>query len=67
MQVAIFQAPDLTRAMTDSFNKTRDFIMDVYNFSENEALALMGIAIDFGISQVRSPIPLQLSREPMLH
>eukprot|EP01025_Chloroclados_australasicus_P030113 TRINITY_DN3018_c0_g1_i6.p1 TRINITY_DN3018_c0_g1~~TRINITY_DN3018_c0_g1_i6.p1 ORF type:complete len:646 (-),score=73.75 TRINITY_DN3018_c0_g1_i6:226-2064(-) len=42
----------LDLAMEDTFNKTRAFLMDVYDLTEPEAITLMSLAVDFGITQV---------------
>ena len=42
----------LDTAMTDAFNKTRRFFMDTRNLSEDEAISLISIAVDFGVTQV---------------
>lgn len=42
----------LDTAMTDAFNKTRRFFMDTRNLSEDEAVSLISISVDFGITQV---------------
>ncbi|GAB4824040.1 hypothetical protein N2152v2_011086 [Parachlorella kessleri] len=43
---------DLNRAYTVVFNQTRDFLMTVYNLTEDESISVMGAAIDFGVTQV---------------
>jgi len=40
------------RALEDAFNKTRIFIMDVYELTEEETIALMSTGVDFGITQI---------------
>ena len=42
----------LDTAMTDAFNKTRRFFMETRNLSEDEAISLISISVDFGITQV---------------
>jgi acetamidase/formamidase len=42
----------LDLAMTDCFIKTRNWLMDVYDMIEEETIALMTTAVDFGITQV---------------
>jgi hypothetical protein len=42
----------LDLAMTDCFVKTRNWLMDVYDLIEEETIALMTTAVDFGITQV---------------
>ena len=60
LQDAIFEQPDLTRAMTNVYNLTRDFMMRVYGLNENEVLTAMGIGIDMGITQVNNTQPSSL-------
>jgi acetamidase/formamidase len=38
--------------MKDAFRKMRRFLMNVKGLSEDEAVALMSAAIDFGVTQV---------------
>lgn len=42
----------LNRAMADCFTKTRNWLMDVMGLIEEETIALMTTAVDFGITQV---------------
>ncbi len=42
----------LDTAMLDAFNKTRRFFMDTRNLSEDEAVSLISISVDFSITQV---------------
>lgn len=42
----------LDTAMLDAFNKTRRFFMDTRNLSEDEAVSLISISVDFAITQV---------------
>jgi acetamidase/formamidase len=42
----------LDLAMTDCFIKTRNWLMDVFDLIEEETIALMTTAVDFGITQV---------------
>eukprot|EP01024_Parvocaulis_polyphysoides_P057780 TRINITY_DN6168_c0_g1_i1.p1 TRINITY_DN6168_c0_g1~~TRINITY_DN6168_c0_g1_i1.p1 ORF type:complete len:588 (-),score=79.18 TRINITY_DN6168_c0_g1_i1:248-2011(-) len=46
------EGSSLDLAMEDTFNKTRAFLMDVYDLTEPEAITLMSLAVDFGITQV---------------
>jgi len=39
-------------AMRDAFRKLRRFLMTVHRLSEDEAIALMSVAADFGVTQV---------------
>ena len=38
--------------MRDAFRKMRHFLMTTRGLSEDEAIALMSIAVDFGVTQV---------------
>ncbi|WVM93046.1 hypothetical protein ULG90_02490 [Halopseudomonas pachastrellae] len=38
--------------MRDAFHKMRHFLMSTQNLGEDEAISLMSIAVDFGITQV---------------
>jgi acetamidase/formamidase len=38
--------------MKDAFRKMRRFLMNVKGLSEDEAIALMSSAVDFGVTQV---------------
>jgi acetamidase/formamidase len=38
--------------MRDAFRKMRNFLMMTKGLSENEAISLMSVAVDFGITQV---------------
>jgi acetamidase/formamidase len=49
----IFQeGASLDLAMADCFIKTRNWLMDTYDLIEEETIALMATAVDFGITQV---------------
>ena len=49
----IFQVgATLDLAMADCYIKTRNWLMDVYGLTEEETIAMMSTAIDFGITQV---------------
>jgi acetamidase/formamidase/AraC-like DNA-binding protein len=51
-QSNIYQTSSLDFAMEDAFRKTRRFLMKVMGLSEDEAISLMSVAVDFGITQV---------------
>jgi acetamidase/formamidase len=51
-QSLIYQKSSLDLAMRDAFRKMRHFLMTTRNLSEDEAIALMSIAVDFGVTQV---------------
>jgi len=40
------------RAMRDAFRKMRSFMMSSQNLSEDEAISLMSVAVDLGVTQV---------------
>ena len=42
----------IDRAMRDAFRKLRRFLMTVHRLSEDEAISLMSVAVDFGVTQV---------------
>jgi len=48
----IFKKSSLDSAMTDAFNKTRRFFMDTRKLTEDEAISLISVSVDFGITQV---------------
>jgi len=51
-QLEVAQHASLDKAMRDAFRKLRRFLMTVYGLSEDEAIALMSVAADFGVTQV---------------
>ncbi|MBN9672065.1 acetamidase/formamidase family protein [Roseibium aggregatum] len=51
-QYEILSSSSLDNAMRDAFRKLRRFLMTVHNLSEDEAISLMSVAADFGITQV---------------
>ncbi|BCQ28935.1 acetamidase (plasmid) [Caballeronia sp. NK8] len=51
-QVEVAQHASLDKAMRDAFRKLRRFLMTVHGLSEDEAIALMSVAADFGVTQV---------------
>jgi len=38
--------------MRDAYRKVRDFLMRTRQLSEDEAISLISIAVDFGVTQV---------------
>lgn len=42
----------LDKAMRDAFRKMRDLLMNAQHLSEDEAISLMSVAVDFGVTQV---------------
>jgi acetamidase/formamidase len=51
-QTEIFGKSSLDRAMRDAFRKMRHFLMTTKGLSEDEAISLMSVAVDFGVTQV---------------
>jgi acetamidase/formamidase len=51
-QRTIFERSSLDLAMRDAFRKMRRFLMTAQNLSEDEAISLMSVAVDFGVTQV---------------
>ena len=51
-QTVVAQHSSLDPAMRDAFRKLRRFLMTVHKLSEDEAIALMSVAADFGVTQV---------------
>lgn len=51
-QSDVYQKSTLDQAMRDAFIKTRRFLMSTKGFSEDEAISLISVAVDFGVTQV---------------
>jgi acetamidase/formamidase len=51
-QQEIFQKSSIDLAMRDAYRKIRDFLMQVHRLSEDEAISLISVAVDFGVTQV---------------
>lgn len=51
-QTAVANHASLDKAMRDAFRKLRRFLMTVHGLSEDEAVSLMSVAADFGVTQV---------------
>lgn len=51
-QSEIFTKSSLDAAMRDAFRKMRHFLMTTKGLSEDEAISLMSVAVDFGVTQV---------------
>ncbi len=51
-QREIFERSSLDKAMRDAFRKMRAFLMNTQGLSEDEAISLMSVAVDFGVTQV---------------
>jgi acetamidase/formamidase len=48
----VFEKSSVDGAMRDAFRKMRRFLMTVKGLSEDEAISLMSVAVDFGVTQV---------------
>jgi acetamidase/formamidase len=51
-QQDIYGKSSVDKALRDAYHKMRHFLMTTQNLSEDEAISLMSIAVDFGITQV---------------
>lgn len=51
-QADIYSNSSIDGAMRDAFRKMRSFLMTAYGLSEDEAISLMSVAADFGVTQV---------------
>jgi acetamidase/formamidase len=51
-QTEVAKHASIDRAMRDAFRKMRRFLMTAKKLSEDEAIALMSVGVDFGITQV---------------
>lgn len=51
-QSEIYKKSSVDLALRDAFRKMRHFLMTTQGLSEDEAISLMSIAVDFGITQV---------------
>ncbi|HTW69578.1 MAG TPA: acetamidase/formamidase family protein [Acetobacteraceae bacterium] len=51
-QSEIYQQSSLDTAMRDAFRKARRFLMTAHGMSEDEAISVLSVAVDFGITQV---------------
>jgi acetamidase/formamidase len=51
-QKEIYSKSSIDLAMRDAFRKMRRFLMDTQGLSEDEAISLMSVGVDFGITQV---------------
>ncbi len=49
---AIYEKSSLDPAMRDAFRKTRRFLMTAIGLTEDEAISLISVAVDFGVTQV---------------
>ena len=51
-QSDVYKKSSIDLAMRDCFRKARRFLMTLRNLSEDEAISLLSVGVDFGISQV---------------
>ena len=51
-QSKIYEKSSVDLAMRDAFRKMRHFLMTTKKLSEDEAISLMSVAVDFGVTQV---------------
>ncbi len=51
-QSEVYQRSTVDLALRNAFRQARRFLMDVYDLREDEALTLMSLAVDFGVTQV---------------
>jgi acetamidase/formamidase len=51
-QSEVYKRSSIDLAMRDAFRKVRRFLMTTKGLSEDEAISLISVAVDFGISQV---------------
>ena len=51
-QSEIYKKSSIDFAMRDAFRKVRRFLMSRYELSEDEAISLISVAVDFGVTQV---------------
>jgi acetamidase/formamidase/AraC-like DNA-binding protein len=51
-QSEIYKKSSLSKALRSAFRSTRKFLMDYQGLDEDEALSLISVAVDFGVTQV---------------
>lgn len=51
-QSQVYAKSSLDLAMKDAFRKVRRFLMEGWRFTEDDAIALISAAVDFGVTQV---------------
>ncbi|EXJ09495.1 acetamidase/formamidase family protein [Nitrincola nitratireducens] len=51
-QTQVYKNSSLEAAMRDAFRKARHYLMKEHKLSEDEAISLISVAVDFGITQV---------------
>ena len=48
----IYEKSSIDLALRDAFRKMRRFLMTTKDLTEDEAISLMSVAVDFGVTQV---------------
>jgi acetamidase/formamidase/AraC-like DNA-binding protein len=51
-QAEIYRKSSLEGAMRDAFHKARRYLMEAQGLTEDEAISLISVAVDFGVTQV---------------
>lgn len=51
-QSEVYTKSSLNRALRSAFHATRRFLMQAFHLSEDEAVSLISVAVDFGVTQV---------------
>jgi acetamidase/formamidase len=51
-QSEIYKKSSIDKALRDAFRKMRRFLMTTKGLTEDEAISLMSVAVDFGVTQV---------------
>ena len=51
-QQKIYESSSVDKAMRDAFRKMRHFLMTTQSLNEDEAISLMSVATDYGVTQV---------------
>jgi acetamidase/formamidase/AraC-like DNA-binding protein len=51
-QTQVYKNSSMEAAMRDAFRKARHYLMKEHELSEDEAISLISVAVDFGITQV---------------
>ena len=51
-QQDIYKKSSIDLALRDAFRKMRSFLMNTKGLSEDEAISLISVAVDFGVTQV---------------
>jgi acetamidase/formamidase len=51
-QSEVYKRSTVDQALRNTFRQTRRFLMDTYGLSEDDAVSLMSVAVDFSVTQV---------------